>query len=115
MPLSSVYHKVKSRMSSTTTPAPSKGSASSSSARSHPRPTSDAPVYANFASEKITTGAGVAIFHLASERVVVCWHSRDRYWFLPKGRRNASEETGRGAEREGFEEVSLIFFHTALM
>lgn len=68
------------------------------------RPASSAPVYANFACEKFTIGAGVAIFHLATERVVVCYHSRDKYWFLPKGRRNASEETGRAAEREGFEE-----------
>lgn len=62
------------------------------------------PVYANFPSEKLTIGAGVAIFHLASERVVVCYHTRDKYWFLPKGRRNANEETTRAAEREGFEE-----------
>ena len=62
------------------------------------------PVYANFPSEKLTIGAGVAIFHLATKRVVVCYHSRDKYWFLPKGRRNANEETTRAAEREGFEE-----------
>lgn len=78
------------------------------SASTHPA--SNAPVYANFASEKITIGAGVAIFHLATQRVVVCYHSRDKYWFLPKGRRNASEETGRAAVREGFEEVSSCCF-----
>ena len=66
----------------------------------HPSP----PVYANFPSKKLTIGAGVAIFHLATERVVVCFHSRDKYWFLPKGRRNANETTGRAAEREGLEE-----------
>ncbi|KAK5125409.1 hypothetical protein LTR85_000518 [Meristemomyces frigidus] len=62
------------------------------------------PVYASFPSEKLTIGAGVAIFHVASERVVICYHTRDKYWFLPKGRRNANEETMRAAEREGFEE-----------
>ncbi|KAK5136370.1 hypothetical protein LTR08_003496 [Meristemomyces frigidus] len=62
------------------------------------------PVHASFPSEKLTTGAGVAIFHIASQRAVVCYHSRDKYWFLPKGRRNANEETARAAEREGFEE-----------
>ncbi|KAK3636941.1 hypothetical protein LTR56_012601 [Elasticomyces elasticus] len=66
--------------------------------------TTSQPVHASFPSEKLTIGAGVAIFHLASERVVVCYHSRDHYWFLPKGRRNANEETLRAAEREGFEE-----------
>ncbi|KAK5685026.1 hypothetical protein LTS10_003101 [Elasticomyces elasticus] len=66
--------------------------------------TTSLPVHASFPSEKLTIGAGVAIFHLASERVVVCYHSRDHYWFLPKGRRNANEETLRAAEREGFEE-----------
>ncbi|KAK8210206.1 hypothetical protein M8818_003694 [Zalaria obscura] len=79
---------------------------SSSSHHEHtsPYPTSSRPVHASYASEKITTGAGVAIFHLASARVVVCYHSRDGYWFLPKGRRNVGEETGAAAEREGFEE-----------
>lgn len=82
--------------------------ASRSKKPSHP--TSSAPVYANFSSEHLTIGAGVAIFHIATERVVVCYHSRDRYWFLPKGRRDASEETGVAACREGFEEVSFFLF-----
>ena len=34
----------------------------------------------------------------------MCYHSKEKYWFLPKGRRNANEDTIRGAEREGFEE-----------
>ncbi|KAI9717743.1 MAG: hypothetical protein M1812_004472 [Candelaria pacifica] len=68
------------------------------------RPQSDLPVCANFASSKLTIAAGVAIFHVVSSRVVVCWHSRDKYWFLPKGRRDAGEDSGAGAEREGFEE-----------
>jgi 8-oxo-dGTP pyrophosphatase MutT (NUDIX family) len=67
-------------------------------------PSSSKPIFANYSSDRLTIGAGVAIFHLASERVVVCYHTRDKYWFLPKGRRNANEQTGRAAEREGFEE-----------
>ncbi|KAL8714214.1 MAG: hypothetical protein Q9220_001943 [cf. Caloplaca sp. 1 TL-2023] len=70
----------------------------------HPPPTSDVPVVANFDSAHLTIGAGVAIFHLASSRVVVCYHSTERYWFLPKGRRDACEDSATGAEREGFEE-----------
>ncbi|KAK5012705.1 hypothetical protein LTR39_004012, partial [Cryomyces antarcticus] len=62
------------------------------------------PVYANFPSSNLTIGAGVAIFHLASARVVVCYHSRDKYWFLPKGRRDVNEATRAAAEREDFEE-----------
>lgn len=62
------------------------------------------PVYANFPSEHLTIAAGVAIFHLATERVVLCYHTRDKYWFLPKGRKNANEDCGRAAEREGYEE-----------
>ena len=68
-------------------------------------PSSDDPVVASFDSEHLTIGAGVAIFHIASSRVVVCYHTTDGYWFLPKGRRDANEETGVAAEREGFEEV----------
>ena len=66
---------------------------------------SDTPIGGNWDSTHTTIGAGVAIFHLASSRVVLCYHSIDKYWFLPKGRRDAGEETGAGAEREGFEEV----------
>lgn len=66
---------------------------------------SDTPVVASFDSEHLTIGAGVAIFHLASERVVVCYHPEHDYFFLPKGRRDVNEETGFAAEREGFEEV----------
>lgn len=52
-------------------------------------------------------GAGVAIFHLASAQVVLCKHSVKDFYFLPKGRRDANEETRTGAEREGFEEVCI--------
>ena len=81
--------------------------ASSSSNSRLSTPSSDSPVVANFDSAHLTIGAGVAIFHLATSRVVLCRHSTQNYWFLPKGRRDANEDTGRGAEREGFEEVEL--------
>ncbi|KAF2744893.1 hypothetical protein M011DRAFT_372905, partial [Sporormia fimetaria CBS 119925] len=65
------------------------------------------PVFAQYSSENFILGAGVAIFHIASSRVVIC-SAKDRlgrtYYFLPKGRRDAGEESGRGAEREGYEE-----------
>ncbi|KAL9585679.1 MAG: hypothetical protein Q9212_001375 [Teloschistes hypoglaucus] len=70
----------------------------------HDDPSSHPPVVANFDSTHLVIGAGVAIFHLATSRVVVCYHSRHRYWFLPKGRRDAGEDTDTGAEREGYEE-----------
>jgi 8-oxo-dGTP pyrophosphatase MutT (NUDIX family) len=65
------------------------------------------PVYAEFPAFHFTCGGGVAIFHVKTERVVVCYHTLEHHWFLPKGRRDAGEETRRGAEREGFEEVIL--------
>lgn len=69
---------------------------------------SDPPVVGNWDSANTTIGAGVAIFHLESSRVVLCYHSVDKYYFLPKGRRDASEDTGSAAEREGFEEVGAL-------
>lgn len=72
-------------------------------------PKADPPIVGNWDSANTTIGAGVAIFHLASSRVVLCYHSVHKYYFLPKGRRDASEDTGSGAEREGFEEVSRTF------
>ncbi|KAL8837093.1 MAG: hypothetical protein Q9170_002650 [Blastenia crenularia] len=71
---------------------------------SYGRPSSNLPVIANFDSAHLTVGAGVAIFHVATARVVVCYHSVEKYWFLPKGRRDASEDSATGAEREGYEE-----------
>lgn len=76
---------------------PSKGQA---------KPKGSQPNYAQFDSEHTQIGAGVAIFHLKSEKVVVCYHTRDKYWFLPKGRKDAGEGVERAACREGFEEVS---------
>lgn len=67
-------------------------------------PTPSQPIYASFPSDLLTHGAGVAIFHLATARVVVCYHTRDEYYFLPKGRRNVGESSIEAAEREGFEE-----------
>jgi ADP-ribose pyrophosphatase YjhB (NUDIX family) len=65
-------------------------------------------IFAQFSSDNFVIGGGVAIFHIASARVVIC-SAEDRhgrmYYFLPKGRRDAGEESGRGAEREGYEEV----------
>jgi 8-oxo-dGTP pyrophosphatase MutT (NUDIX family) len=66
------------------------------------------PVFSQYPGDRFVVGGGVAIFHLASSRVVIC-SDRDRrgtkYYFLPKGRRDAGEESGTGAEREGYEEV----------
>lgn len=67
-------------------------------------PTSSAPTIAKYDSSHLTLGAGVAIFHLASSRVVLCYHTRDEYYFLPKGRKDVDEALTRAAEREGFEE-----------
>lgn len=75
---------------------------------SPPVPSSDSPVIANFDSSHLTIGAGVAIFHLATSRVILCQHSVKKYWFLPKGRRDVGEDTVCGAEREGFEEVRKL-------
>jgi ADP-ribose pyrophosphatase YjhB (NUDIX family) len=65
------------------------------------------PIFAQFAGHNFVQGGGVAIFHLATERVVICSavdHGQ-LYYFLPKGRRDAGEDASRGAEREGYEEV----------
>lgn len=65
------------------------------------------PVIAQYPGDKSVTGGGVAIFHLATSRVVICSAIEGgiKYYFLPKGRRDAGEESGPGAEREGYEEV----------
>ncbi|MCJ1436747.1 hypothetical protein MMC27_006129 [Xylographa pallens] len=72
--------------------------------RSITQPLPSLPATGAFPSPRFVVAGGVAIFHLASARVVVCRHSLDGDWFLPKGRRDAGEESRAGAEREGFEE-----------
>ncbi|KAF2403667.1 hypothetical protein EJ06DRAFT_519405 [Trichodelitschia bisporula] len=65
---------------------------------------SSQPLLANFPSNRLVSGAGAAIFHVKTMRVVVCYHTVKKYWFLPKGRRDAGEESTVAAQREGFEE-----------
>jgi 8-oxo-dGTP pyrophosphatase MutT (NUDIX family) len=55
-------------------------------------------------SDNSLTGAGVTIFHLATSRIVICKDTRNGVFFLPKGRKDASEETTITAIREGYEE-----------
>ena len=76
-------------------------------------PTSGNEIYtAHFDSNQFVVGGGVAIFHLATNRVVICScvYRGQKFYFLPKGRRDAGEESGTGAEREGYEEVRHIRF-----
>lgn len=71
------------------------------------------PLIAQYSGDNFVVGGGVAIFHLATSRVVICSAADRRgtkYYFLPKGRRDAGEESGPGAEREGYEEVSAFFY-----
>jgi hypothetical protein len=73
-----------------------------------PTPAKSTPVVAQHAGGDFIVGGGVAIFHIATGRVVICSAENRRgetYYFLPKGRRDAGEESGTGAEREGYEEV----------
>ena len=78
-------------------------------ADAHPSsPQSSSVVYGQYLAEDFVQGGGVAIFHLASKRVVICSaddHRGRTYYFLPKGRRDAGEDAVTGAEREGYEEV----------
>ena len=51
-------------------------------------PQADPHIVSNWDSANTTVGVGAAIFHLAVSRVVLCDHSVDKYYFLPKGRRD---------------------------
>ena len=80
-------------------------------------PSSSPASIGNYSSTNLTLGAGVAIFHLATARVVLCSMplplsspSDDNEdvnastYFLPKGRLDVNESSIQAAEREGFEE-----------
>ncbi|KAL7772599.1 hypothetical protein CFE70_002559 [Pyrenophora teres f. teres 0-1] len=70
------------------------------------------PLVAQFDGNSFVVGGGVAIFHVATGRVVVCslMYRGQVVYFLPKGRRDAGEESGRGAEREGYEEYVIYWY-----
>lgn len=72
--------------------------------QSDARPPPSYPHTSQHPGNNFVLGGGVAIFHVKSMRVVLCYHSRDQYYFLPKGRRDVHESCEQGAEREGFEE-----------
>ncbi|KAF2226823.1 hypothetical protein BDZ85DRAFT_191643 [Elsinoe ampelina] len=67
-------------------------------------PLPSAPLVANFPSTHLVFAAGIAIFHISTSRVVICRHPLEGHYFLPKGRKNASEHLTTAAIREGFEE-----------
>jgi hypothetical protein len=93
---SKIYSPKQQRATSSTMPTPA------------PTPAKSTPVVAQHAGGDFIVGGGVAIFHIATSRVVICSAENRRgetYYFLPKGRRDAGEESGTGAEREGYEEV----------
>jgi hypothetical protein len=93
--------------SKTYTPKPQQSSEPTMSPTA-PTPAQSTPVLAQYAGGDFIVGGGVAIFHIATGRVVICSAERHRggtFYFLPKGRRDAGEESGTGAEREGYEEV----------
>lgn len=102
--MKSLFHRANPSISTSTT---SKTMAMKPSTNPSQEPIlkSNPPLIGQWDSAHTTIGAGVAIFHLASSRVVLCYHTRHHHWFLPKGRRDTNEDTGAGAEREGFEEV----------
>lgn len=71
-------------------------------------PESDPPVFGNWNSDNTVFATGVAISHIASRRVVLCYHTTRRYYFLPKGYRDASAEMLSAAESEGFKAVCTL-------
>ena len=113
--MSSSTTKVPETLNAATYSSPKKYNEDKATEASDRSPESDQPVLASFDSSHLTIGAGVAIFHIATARVVVCYHSVDGYWFLPKGRRDAGEDSCTGAEREGFEEVCAAVFPRLLL
>ncbi|PSK38136.1 hypothetical protein B9Z65_1327 [Elsinoe australis] len=62
------------------------------------------PLHASFPSPTFLLASGIAIFHLSTARVVLLRHPSSPHYFLPKGRKNASESLTTAAVREGYEE-----------
>ena len=52
-------------------------------------------------------GAGMVILQPSTQKVVVVYHQRLKYWFLPRGRKDVGESLESAALREAYEEVSV--------
>nr|GAT49661.1 predicted protein [Mycena chlorophos] len=57
-----------------------------------------------FADQNFMLGAGMVIFQEDTQRVVVCYESQEKKWFLPKGRKDVGESLADAALREAYEE-----------
>jgi hypothetical protein len=59
-------------------------------------------------SSNVMLGAGMVILQPSTEKIVVLYHQRYKYWFLPKGRKDVGESLEATALREAYEEVSVL-------
>ncbi|KAF5375430.1 hypothetical protein D9615_007919 [Tricholomella constricta] len=57
-----------------------------------------------WASENFMFGAGMVIIQPSSHKIVVIYDTRDKYWFLPRGRKDMGESLEATAIREAYEE-----------
>lgn len=53
-------------------------------------------------------GAGMVIIQPETEKIVVIYDTRNKAWFLPKGRKDVGESLEEAALREAYEEVCRL-------
>jgi 8-oxo-dGTP pyrophosphatase MutT (NUDIX family) len=58
-------------------------------------------------------GAGMVIIQPSTGKIVLIYESKDKVWFLPKGRKDVGESLEQAALRETYEEVTvgLLSYH----
>lgn len=66
-----------------------------------------------WASSDFMVGSGMVIIQPSSHRIVVCYDSLRKTYFLPKGRKDIGESLEEAAVREAYEEVHLFFNNNA--
>ena len=70
-----------------------------------------------FACEDFRVGAGMLVIQPSTGKVVLCYDTKRKKYFLPKGRKDIGESLAQAAVREACEEVrsSGFFFHLRLI
>ncbi|EJD43363.1 hypothetical protein AURDEDRAFT_32946, partial [Auricularia subglabra TFB-10046 SS5] len=49
-------------------------------------------------------GSGCVILQPSTSRIVLIWDHEEKYWMLPRGRKDLGESLQEAALREGYEE-----------
>jgi ADP-ribose pyrophosphatase YjhB (NUDIX family) len=58
-----------------------------------------------WASNDFLLGAGMVVIQETTEKILLVYETKEKYWFFPRGRKDMGETLEQAALREAYEEV----------